>query len=122
MSETLGDDNVIDVGPLRRRRWRRWLLAAVIIFFILLSRSLSIYLSALWFGSLGYQQVYWYIFKWKVGLFFLFSVLTIVFLRGAFWLLERAFSTYVLEKRTIVINNQPVQFSPARFVKPISWI
>ncbi len=123
MSETFSrDDNVIDVGPPRRRRWRRWLLAAVIVFFILLSRSLSIYLSALWFGSLGYQQVYWYIFKWKIGLFFLFSILTIVFLRGAFWLLERAFSTYVLEKRTIVINNQPVQFSPARFVKPISWI
>ncbi len=43
-------------------------------------------------------------------------------LRTAFWLLERAFAAQPLEKRTIVVNNQPVQFSPERFVRPLGWI
>ncbi|HET6647363.1 MAG TPA: hypothetical protein VFH01_08555, partial [Pyrinomonadaceae bacterium] len=63
------DDEVIDVAPTRRTRWRKWALAAFVLLFIVLSRSLSIYVSALWFGSLGYSSVYWYIFKLKTGLF-----------------------------------------------------
>ena len=65
------NDEVIDVGATRPRRRRRlWLilvLAALLLFAS--SRALSIYLSALWFGSLGYSSVYWYIFKLKLELF-----------------------------------------------------
>jgi len=118
----LSDNDVIDVGPRKRRHWRRWVLAGVVVLFILLSRSLAIYVSALWFGSLGYSSAYWYIFKIKVGLFLIFALLTVLILRAAFWLLERGFASYVVEKRTIVVNNQPVQFSPARFTRPVSWI
>ncbi len=118
----LPDDEIIEIEPERKRHWRGWMIAAVVLLLILLSRSLSIYLSALWFSSLGYADVYWYIFKLKVGLFLAYTVLTIVILRSAFWLLERAFADHVLEERTIVVNNQPVQFSPARFVRPIGWV
>jgi uncharacterized membrane protein (UPF0182 family) len=113
---------VIDVGPRPRLRWRRWVLAGLVILFILLSRSLSIYISALWFGSLGYSSIYWYVFKLKVVVFFIFALATIIILRGAFWLLERAFASFAFEKRTIVINNQPVQFSPGRFLRPAAWL
>ncbi|MEP6568220.1 MAG: UPF0182 family protein, partial [Acidobacteriota bacterium] len=89
---------------------------------LILSRSLSIYLSAAWFSSLGFSAVYWYIFKLKVGLFVAFAVFTLAILRSAFWLLERTFAAQPLEKRTIVVNNQPIQFSPERFVRPIGWI
>jgi uncharacterized membrane protein (UPF0182 family) len=116
------DDEVIDVAPTRRTRWRKWVLAAFVLLFIAFSRSLSIYVSALWFGSLGYSSVYWYIFKLKTGLFLGFAVLTTALLRGAFWLLERAFSADALAPRTIMINNQPVEFSPARFIRPLAWI
>jgi uncharacterized membrane protein (UPF0182 family) len=118
----LRDDEVIDVGPRGKRRWRVLLIVALILLFIVLSRSLSIYLSAAWFSSLGFSAVYWYIFKLKLGLFIAFALLTIAILRVAFWLLERAFASQPLEKRTIVVNNQPIQFSPERFVRPLGWL
>jgi len=115
-------DDIIDVGPSKRRRWRIWLLVAAVLLLISLSRILSVYLSALWFGSLGYSTVYWYIFKLKAGLFVGFALLTALLLRSAFWLLQRLFASYAFEKRTIILNNQPFQFSPARFIRPIAWI
>jgi hypothetical protein len=118
----LRDNEVIDIGPPPRRHWRRWLIGVLVLVVIVLSRGLAVYLSAAWFSSLGFSAVYWYIFKLKVGLFVAFAVVTVLLLRTAFWLLEKAFADQTTEKRTIVINNQPVQFSPARFVRPLGWI
>lgn len=118
----LPDNEVIDVGPPRKRRWRRWLIGALVLLLFVLSRSLSVYLSAAWFSSLGFSAVYWYIFKLKVGLFIAFAIITALLLRVAFWLLERAFASQTMGKRTIVVNNQPIQFSPERFVRPLGWI
>lgn len=89
---------------------------------ILSSRGLSIFLSAVWFESLGFSAVYWYIFKLKVVLFVAFAVLTVVLLRAAFWLLERTFASQTIGTRTILLNNQPFEFSPERFVKPLGWV
>ncbi|HEV7682244.1 MAG TPA: UPF0182 family protein, partial [Pyrinomonadaceae bacterium] len=121
-SNPLHDAPVIDVGPPKKRRWRLWLLGALVLVLLVLSRGLSIYLSAAWFSSLGFSAVYWYIFKVKLGLFVAFALLTVAILRTAFWLLERAFSAQALGKRTIVVNNQPIHFSPELFVRPIAWI
>jgi uncharacterized membrane protein (UPF0182 family) len=118
----LRDNEVIDVGPPRRRRWRRWAIAAIVLLLLVLSRGLAVYLSAVWFASLGFSAVYWYIFKLKIGLFLAFTIVTVVLLRTAFWLLEKAFASQTIEKRTIILNNQPVQFSPERFVRPLGWI
>lgn len=124
MSESfpLQDSEVIDVGRPSGRRWRVWLIAAIILVLLILSRGLSVYLSAAWFNSLGFSAVYWYIFKLKLGLFVAFAALTIIVLRSSFWLLERAFAPQTFEKRTIVVNNQPIQFSPGRFIRPLGWI
>ena len=59
---------VIDVGP-RKRRWKIWIILAAVILLISVSRIVSIYISALWFESLGYSAVYWYVFKIKLVLF-----------------------------------------------------
>lgn len=118
----LADNEVIDVGGPKRRHWRRWVLVAIALLLIILSRTLGIYLSAAWFSSLGLSSVYWYIFKLKLGLFFAFAFATALLLKGAFWLLERSFASQALEKRTIVVNNQTVQISPERFVRPVSWV
>ncbi len=118
------DSRVIDVGPRHRSR-RRWLLLVVIAGIALLflsSRALSIYVSALWFGSLGYAPVYWYMFKLKIELFLIFFLLTALILRGAFWLIDRAFASFAIGPRTVLINQQPVKISPARFLRPLAWI
>jgi uncharacterized membrane protein (UPF0182 family) len=121
-SNPLHDATVIDVGPGKKRRWRLWLLGALVLVLLVLSRALSIYLSAAWFSSLGFSAVYWYIFKVKLGLFVAFALLTVAILRTAFWLLERTFSSQTMGKRTIVVNNQTIQFSPQPFIRPIAWI
>src|SRR5689334_22577373 len=96
------DGEIIDVPTKRRgRRWRWWLLLGLLLLLFIASRALSIYVSALWFGSLGYSQVYWYMFRLKIELFVAFLILTTLILRGGFWLVERAFGAYVLDRRTI---------------------
>jgi len=121
-NSTLKDDELIDVGPRKRRRWRLWLIAAIILLLILLSRGTSIFLWSSWFDSLGFASVYWYILKLKVILFITFALATVLILRVAFWLLEKAFATQALEQRTIILNNQPVKIDPGRFVRPLGWV
>jgi uncharacterized membrane protein (UPF0182 family) len=116
------DDEVIDISLPTRRRWRRWVILAAIILAFMLLRSVSIYVEALWFDSLGYASVYWYTLRLKLALFFIFLLLTLVILRAAFWLLERMFAASALERRVVMINNQAVSFAPARFVRPAAWI
>jgi uncharacterized protein len=115
------DHEIIDVGPPPRRHWRRWVIGAVVLFFFGTLRALSIYIETLWFGSLGYASVYWYTFRLKLSLFLIFALATVIILRGAFWLLERVFKTSALERRTIMLNNQPLEISPARIMRPLAW-
>ena len=121
MSDNARKPKVIDVGP-RRRRFKIWLIVAAVLLFFSLSRILSIYLSALWFGSLGYSSVYWYIFKAKILLFAGSAILTTLLLSLTFLLFQRLFGAYAFEQRTIILNNQPFQFSPARFIRPLGWV
>src|SRR6266705_1160742 len=119
------EGEIIDVGAPRSRRrgrWRWFVAIAIIILLFLSSRALSIYLSALWFGSLGYASVYWYMFKLKIELFVAFFVLTAVIVRAGLWLVERAFAEFSFDRRTIFLNRQPVNFSPARVLRPLSWV
>src|SRR5437660_12604217 len=118
------EGEIIDVGPRRPKRARRWwwlVLAGAALLF-LASRALSIYISALWFGSLGYASVYWYMFRLKIELFLIFFVLTLLILRAGLWLIERGFARFAFDSRTVFINQQPVNFSPGRFLRPIAWI
>ena len=125
-SDDLVDDDskIIDISPAKPKRSRKriWLIVGVIALLIALFRSVSIYISAIWFDSLGYSSVYWYIFRTKLLTFAVFAILTIIILRTAFWLLERTFSASTLERRTIMVNNQAVNINPGRLFRPVAWI
>lgn len=117
------NSDVIDIGPpRRRRRLLLWVVGAAIVLLLSMSRILSVYLSALWFDSLGYASVYWYVFKAKLALFAIFTILTALLLSATFLLFQRLFGAYAFEQRTIILNNQPFQFSPAKFIRPLGWI
>jgi uncharacterized membrane protein (UPF0182 family) len=118
------NDEVIEISPTRppRRRWRRWVILAVILLVFTLSQMLSIYVEALWYGSLGYSSVYWYTLRLKLALFVIFALLTFLILRGVFWLFERLFASTALEGRVIIVNNQAVNIAPARILRPASWV
>ena len=122
MSRNIPNSEIIDVGPPKRRRWKIWVIAAAIILLFSVSRIISIYISALWFGSLGYSSVYWYVFKLKLGLFFGAAIVTALLLAATFLLFQRLFGAYAFEQRTIILNNQPFQFSPAKFIRPLGWL
>lgn len=115
-------DVIIEVGPRKRRRWRIALIIAAVVLLFSFSRIVSVYLSALWFGSLGYSSIYWYVFKTKAALLIGFTVLTALLLSAVFLLFQRLFGAYAFENRTIILNNQPFQFSPAKFIRPLGWI
>ena len=113
---------VIDVGPPKRRRLKVWIVIVAGLLLLSLSRILSIYLSSLWFESLGYSSIYWYVLKTKIALFAASAVVTALLLSATFLLFQRLFGAYAFENRTIILNNQPFQFSPARFIRPLGWV
>ncbi|HKN82447.1 MAG TPA: UPF0182 family protein, partial [Pyrinomonadaceae bacterium] len=122
MSRKPPKPEVIDVGPRSRRRFKILLAVGVLLLLISLSRIVAIYLSALWFDSLGYSSVYWYVFKVKLALFAGSAILTALLLSLTFLLFQRLFGAYAFESRTVILNNQPFQFSPAKIIRPLGWL
>src|SRR5437764_4621007 len=118
------EGDIIDITPKkpRRRKWKWLILVAIVVLFFGASRAVSIYLSAAWFGSIGYSSIFWFIFKAKLEIFLVFLILTTAILRSAFWLIGRAFSSFSFERRTVLINQQPVNFSPERLLHPLAWV
>ncbi|HBB98707.1 MAG TPA: membrane protein [Blastocatellia bacterium] len=118
------EGDIIDITPKkpRRRKWKWLILVAIVVLLFSASRAVSIYLSAAWFGSLGYASIFWFIFRAKLQIFLVFLILTTAILRSAFWLIGRAFSSFSFERRTVFINQQPVNFSPARLLRPLAWV
>ncbi len=115
------DGEVIDVAPPTRKHWRRWVILALIALLFALSRFIAVYVEWLWFDSLGYASVYAYTWRLQLTLFFVFALATLIILRAGFWLLEKAFANTALERRVVVLNNQPVNFQPARVLRPLGW-
>src|ERR1041385_8872036 len=115
---------VIDITPKKPRlgRWKWLVVVALVLLIFIASRAVSIYISAAWFGSLGYSSIFWFIFRAKLQLFLVFFVATTLILRGGFWLIERAFASFSFGQRTVFINQQPVNFSPARLLRPLAWV
>jgi len=81
-------------NPPRRRRRRFFLIIAVLAgMFFAGGTSLSYYVDVLWFGSLGYGDVFWKTIRLQSGIFTAFAAATFLILYGAFLALKRSINT-----------------------------
>src|SRR6266700_2157098 len=96
-------------NPPRRRR-RFFLIIAVLagIFFAGWTSS-SYYVDVLWFGSLGYGDVFWKTIRLQTGIFTAFAAATFLILYGSFLALKRAHLPDLPSGQTIIVGGQPLR-------------
>src|SRR5208283_900428 len=96
--------------PPRHRRRRFFLIMAVLVGIVLGGRSaLSYYVDVLWFGSLGYGDVFWKTQSLQWGIFAAFAAATFLILYGSFLALKRAHLPDLPSGQTIFIGRQAVK-------------
>ncbi|MGA2979863.1 MAG: UPF0182 family protein [Terriglobales bacterium] len=94
--------------PRRRRRFLLIFVALAAIFFG--SRTaLAYYVDVLWFGSLGYGEVFWKTLSLQWGVFAAFAAATLLILYGSFLALKRAHLPDLPSGHTIFIGGQPLK-------------
>ncbi len=94
--------------PRRRRRFLLILVALAFVFFGA-RNALSYCVEVLWFGSLGYVDVFWKTFTLQWEIFFVFVAATFVVLSGTFLALKRAHLPDLPSGHTIYIGGQPLK-------------
>jgi len=93
-----------------RLRPRFFLLLAIILGIIFSSRTtFSYYVDALWFGSLGYGDVFWKKQSVQWTTFSTFAAATFLILYVAFWALRRAHFPELRSSQVIFIGGQPLK-------------
>jgi uncharacterized membrane protein (UPF0182 family) len=93
----------------RRRRRIVFLFLAVLGIVVFGGRSaLGYYVDALWFGSLGYEDVFRKTLGFQWAAFLVFAAVTFGILYGTFLALKRAHSADLPSSRTILVGGQPV--------------
>src|SRR5208282_2983144 len=96
--------------PPRRRRRRFLLILAVLAFILFGGRTaLSYYVDVLWFGSLGYGDVFWKTLSLQWGVFAAFAAVTFLILYGSFLALKRAHLSDLPSGHTILVGGQQVK-------------
>jgi hypothetical protein len=71
--------------------------------------ALSYYVDMLWFGSLGYGEVFWKTLSLQWSVFTTFAAATFLILYGTFLALKRAHLPDLPDGHTILIGGQPVR-------------
>ncbi|HEV2984980.1 MAG TPA: UPF0182 family protein, partial [Vicinamibacterales bacterium] len=93
--------------PPRRRRGSYFLLAVAAVLILSAGTALSYYVDALWFGSLGYADVFWKTLNVQVEIFTVFAVATFAAVYGSFLALKPDRLGEIAGGR-ILINGQPL--------------
>jgi uncharacterized membrane protein (UPF0182 family) len=103
----------------RRRRGRLFFLAAVALIVIGGGATLSYYVDALWFDSLGYRDVFWTTLNLQAEIFTGFFLATFLALYGSYLLLKPA-RLGDLAGLPILINGQPIKLPVEPVLKLIA--
>ncbi len=110
----------IDWRPQSPRRRQVFLILGLIAIFIVGSRTaISYYVEALWFGSLGYRDVFEKTLSLQWGVFWAYFVATFLVLYGWFLALKRAYQPDLLSGGIIFIGRQPVKLPVERILRLI---
>jgi uncharacterized membrane protein (UPF0182 family) len=111
---------IIDWQQPPRRHRLLFLILAVLAAVAFCSRTaLSYYVDALWFGSLGYGEVFRKSISLQWAVFAAFAAATFLFVYGWFLALRRVHRVDVQRDHTFVINGQIVQLPVERILRLI---
>ena len=115
---------IIDWQQSPRHHRRLFLLVVVIVGIVIFtSRTvLSYYVDALWFGSLGYGDVFRKTITLQWTVFATFFVLTFLFLYGWFLALRRAYHSDLPDDYMMVIGGQPLKLPVARILRLLGLV
>jgi uncharacterized membrane protein (UPF0182 family) len=121
MASSKNDGDLIDTRRTRTP-WLRYVLIALVVLVLLSASALiSMYVNALWFGSLGYSQLFWKTLAVKAGLFAGFLVVTTLLLGGIFTALRPRRTDRTVYDRTIIVNGRPVTVSFRPVARLVTW-
>jgi uncharacterized protein len=108
--------------PARRARWL-WFPIAVILVVLLGGRTwLAYYVDALWFGSLGYREVFWKTLTIRSEVFFWFTLATFLVLYGTFLALKKAYLPDLPGGHTIMVGGEPVRLPVERVLTLVAGL
>ena len=111
----------IDGGRRPPQRRRFFLIVLLLILVIFCGRAtLSYYVNALWFGSLGYGDVFRKAVTLQGTVLVVFFALTFLIIYGWFLVLRRAYQPDLMSGGLIFIGRQPVKLPVARILTVIA--
>src|SRR5262249_29982344 len=97
----------------------RWILFLIVFAVLALSGTLSYYVDALWFDSLGYGDVFWRSIRLQGTVFTAFFAATFVLLYGAFIGLKPRRLGDLASDSVILIGGHPVRLPVGRVLRTI---
>jgi len=99
------------------------ILLVLVAVLVLGSRTaLSFWVDLLWFGSLGYSDVFWTARTLQWGCFAGFAIATFLILYGAFQLLWRAHAADMPADHTLFFGGQPVTLSVRPIIRVVGLV
>ena len=100
----------------------RWILLFVVAAVLALSATLSYYVDALWFDSLGYAEVFWRSLSIQGTVFTTFFAATFVLLYGAFVGLKPPRLGDIGSDSVILVGGHPVRLPVGRVLRTIAML
>jgi hypothetical protein len=109
--------------PPRRHRRLFFLVLSILVVVIFSSRTaLSYYVDSLWFGSLGYGDVFRKTLTLQWAVFAAFFAITFLFLYGWFVALRRAYGSDLPDDYMIVVSGQSLKLPVARILHVLGLV
>src|ERR1700730_15118990 len=105
-----------------RRRLLLLIFAVLAVIFFSSRTVLSYYVDALWFGSLGYAEVFRKTISLQWLVFAAFFAATFLILYGWFLALWRAYQPHLLGGGPIFVGGRPLTLTVERMLRPIGLV